>query len=464
MLSRVLQTDYLVVGAGASGMAFVDSLATSSDADVVMVDRRYAPGGHWNDSYPYIRLHQPSAYYGVNSMPLGTDTIDASGVNAGMYERASGREICAYYERVMNDRLLASGRVRFFPQCDYLGGSEFVSRLTGVRWEVNVRRAIVDATYLEPSVPATTKPPFAVSDGVRCVPVNELARVAEPPDGYVIIGAGKTAADAILYLLENDVPPDRIRWIKPREAWYLNRRFTQGGELLPTLFEGLALQLEACARADSQTDLFDRLSDSEQMLRVDDSVTPTMFRGPTVSAAEIEMLRRIDGVVRLGRVRRIEADAIVLDAGSIPTTPDTLHVHAAAGGLNPAPEIPIFAPGQIRLQSMRIGLASFNSSLIAYVESTRPDIASKNRLCPPNRQPDTPADWIRGTLIALQADSRWAQEEDISRWMAQARVNISSGLREQLSRPQLVAGLTSYLAAIDPAIANLRRLVATLSF
>jgi hypothetical protein len=199
------------------------------------------------------------------------------------------------------------------------------------------------------------------------------------------------------------------------------------------------------------------------MLRVDESVTPTMFRGPTVSAAEIEMLRRIDGVVRLGRVRRIEADAIVLDAGSILTTPDTLHVHAAAGGLNPAPEIPIFAPGQIRLQSMRIGLASFNSSLIAYVESTRPDIASKNRLCPPNRQPDTPADWIRGTLIALQADSRWAHEEDISRWMAQARVNISSGLREQLSRPQLVAGLTRYLAAVDPAIANLRRLVANSS-
>ena len=32
-------------------------------------------------------------------------------------------------------------------------------------------------------------------------------------------------------------------------------------------------------------------------------------------------------------------------------------------------------------------------------------IASKNRLCPPNRQPDTPVDWIRGTLISLQADS-----------------------------------------------------------
>jgi hypothetical protein len=66
-----------------------------------MVDRRHGPGGHWNDTYPFIRLHQPSAYYGVNSMPLGGDAIDVRGVNAGMYERASGNELCAYYERVM---------------------------------------------------------------------------------------------------------------------------------------------------------------------------------------------------------------------------------------------------------------------------------------------------------------------------------------------------------------------------
>ena len=459
ILNGVLKTDYLVVGAGASGMAFVDSLITSSDADVVMVDRRHGPGGHWNDTYPFIRLHQPSKYYGVNSIPLGANAIDANGVNAGMYERASGNELCAYYERVMKDRLLASGQVRFFPHCNYVGGGGFVSLLTGDRYEVAARRAVVDATYLEPTVPATTKPPFAVSDGVRCVPVNELARMVEPPDGYVIVGAGKTGADAILYLLENGVPPALIRWIKPREAWYLNREFTQGGELLATLFDGLALQLEACAQAESETDLFDRLSRADQMLRVDERITPTMFRGPTVSTAEIEMLRQIDGVIRLGRVHRIEADAIRFDEGSIPTTTGTLHVHAAAGGLNSAPEIPIFAPGQIRLQSMRIGLASFNSSLIAYVEATRSNIASKNRLCPPNRQPDTPADWIRGTLIALLADRMWAQEGDIASWMGQARVNIACGLREQLSRPELVANLTRYLSGVDPAIANLRRLV-----
>jgi len=38
-----LETDYLVIGAGAAGMAFTDELIAGSEADVVMVDRRHRP-------------------------------------------------------------------------------------------------------------------------------------------------------------------------------------------------------------------------------------------------------------------------------------------------------------------------------------------------------------------------------------------------------------------------------------
>ena len=41
-----IDTDYLVVGAGAVAMGFVDTLIEHSDADVVMVDRRHRAGGH----------------------------------------------------------------------------------------------------------------------------------------------------------------------------------------------------------------------------------------------------------------------------------------------------------------------------------------------------------------------------------------------------------------------------------
>ena len=52
-----LQADYLVVGTGAMGMAFVDTLLTETDATIVMVDKHGKPGGHWNDAYPFVHLH-----------------------------------------------------------------------------------------------------------------------------------------------------------------------------------------------------------------------------------------------------------------------------------------------------------------------------------------------------------------------------------------------------------------------
>src|SRR4051812_14228414 len=119
--SKELTTDYLVVGAGAAAMAFTDSLLAHSDATITIVDRRHAPGGHWIDAYPYVRLHQPSAFYGVSSVPLGQDAIDVAGTNAGYYELASADEIRAYFANVMHRHFLPSGCVQYFPSCEYLG-------------------------------------------------------------------------------------------------------------------------------------------------------------------------------------------------------------------------------------------------------------------------------------------------------------------------------------------------------
>src|SRR6478672_10620514 len=126
-----IETDYLVVGAGALGMGFVDTLIEHSDADVVMIDRRHRPGGHWLDSYPFVQLHQPSMNYGVNSTPLGQDRREAGGRDTGFYERADGTEICGYFDDVMRHRFLPSGQVRFFPMCDYLGDNTFRARVNG---------------------------------------------------------------------------------------------------------------------------------------------------------------------------------------------------------------------------------------------------------------------------------------------------------------------------------------------
>jgi NAD(P)-binding Rossmann-like domain len=457
---RSIETDYLIVGAGAAGMAFTDALVAASDADVVVVDRRHAPGGHWQDAYPFVRLHQPSQLYGVNSRPLGNDTIDRDGLNRGLYELAGAPEICAYYDRVMQEQLLATGRVRYFPMSEYVGGHRFVSRLSGEVVDVKVRKRVVDATYVEPSVPATTPAPFDVEPGARCVPVGELPRLAEHADGFVIVGAGKTAIDACLWLLELGVAPEAIRWIKPSELWLLNRAYLQAGDLAAAMYEGFSLQIEAIAHAESLDDLFARLEDGGQVLRVDESMTPTAYRGATVTTAEVEQLRRIEDVVRLGHVRRIERDRIVLDDGEAPTSPRCLHVHCAARGLNPAPAVPVFTEDTITLQWILPGFLPFNAAIEGFVEASREDTEEKNRLCRAQAIVERPEDWLRGMLHANKAAQVWSQENDVEEWLLSSRLYWRHWLARLGDDQRVVEAAVRFGENIVPAFANGRRLLA----
>src|SRR5665647_177462 len=125
-MDGAIRADYLVVGAGATAMAFVDALIDHAAVKVVMVDRRYAAGGHWLDAYPFVRLHQASAFYGVASTVLGGGRVQVTGPERGLHERATAPEVSAYYERVL-ERMTTSGKVEFYPSCDYIGDNRFVS-------------------------------------------------------------------------------------------------------------------------------------------------------------------------------------------------------------------------------------------------------------------------------------------------------------------------------------------------
>src|SRR3954453_15022936 len=129
-MARTVEADYLVVGAGATGMAFTDALIDHADVRVALVDRRAAAGGHWLAAYPFVRLHQASAFYGVASTLLGGGRVQEDGPEAGLHERAPAAEICAYYGHVLTDRMLASGKVEFFGSCEYVGDRQFVSRVS----------------------------------------------------------------------------------------------------------------------------------------------------------------------------------------------------------------------------------------------------------------------------------------------------------------------------------------------
>jgi hypothetical protein len=421
-------TDYLVVGAGAAGMAFTDALLAHSDATVTIVDRRAGPGGHWNDAYPYVRLHQPSTFYGVSSVPLGRDAVDAAGTNAGFYELAGAEEIRAYYAKVM-ESFLASGRVRYFPGYEYKGA-----------WKGAVRRKVVDTTYLEGAIPATSAPPFAVAEGVRCVPAGGIAAIGRDAERFTVIGGGKTALDACAWLLEQGVPADSIRWIRPRDAWWVNRRFNQPHALFPDFYKGLAIQLEAMAQASSLDELFARLEAERFCLRLDPKVAPAMFRGAVISEAELALLRRIEDVVRLGHVRSIGRDEIVLDGGRVPTSAATVHVHCAAAGLARPPLRPIFAPGRVTVQPFLWGFACFQFAMLGVVEATLESDADKNRLCPPIPYWDTGKDYLRAFLAGLVNERARAAHPALAAWAKETRLNPLNGLGGHRDAPAVVEG------------------------
>lgn len=460
---RVLETDYLVVGAGASGVAFTDALlAASPDVDVVIVDRRHSPGGHWLDAYPFVRLHQPSAFYGVNSLKLGEDRIDTQGMNAGFYERATKAEVCAYYERVM-DAFQASGRVRFLGSSDYRdGGADghgVASVLGGSETEVRVRRALVDATYLEGEIPLNHTPPFEVDEDVRLIPPNDLVRAEWSATGYTVVGSGKTGMDTCVWLLESGVPANRIRWIKPRDLWGMNRAMLQPLDQVASVIEGVAVDMESAAQAENPSDLFARLESSGRFLRVDPNVEPTMFRGATFSEAEVEVLRSIEDVVRMGRVRRLGTRRIVLEEGEVPADPGQVYVDCTASGLPATAPRPIFEEGRITIQTVRFGLTPFNAAMVGYIEGSRESIAEKNRLCPPNTYPDRATDWIPVNYVSTRAEMLWGAEPDLVDWLEVSRLNLAAGLRRHLDDPQVLQAIGRVLEHREPALANLERLM-----
>jgi len=216
------ETDYLIIGAGAMGMAFADTLHTlEPNLKITIVDRRAKAGGHWNDAYPFVRLHQPAAFYGVNSMKLGSGTADLS----------SKSEILEYYDAVV-DRLKQSGQVEFLVQHTYLGNHQVTPKSSPdavITYTVNER--LVDATYMNVEVPSTHAPKFAIDEGVSVAPLNDLVEAHSQWEQFFVIGSGKTGIDAVLYLLDQGVEADNIHWVIPNDAWMFNRDHIQIGNV-----------------------------------------------------------------------------------------------------------------------------------------------------------------------------------------------------------------------------------------
>lgn len=408
MRTTRLDTDYLILGAGAMGLAFADViLSEHPTARLVVVDRRDSPGGHWNDAYPFVMLHQPAAFYGLNSTPLGEGGADL----------ASGPEVVAYYKRAM-DRFLASGRVQFLPMSDHQGEGRVVSTVDRDRvTEVTAHRRIVDGTFMRVEVPFVRPPPYPVDPDVCVVPPNGLPRIERPWQRYVVIGAGKTGIDAILFLLDQGVSPDRVQWVVSNDSWLWDRASVQPGVVLETL----TAQVESIVNATNIDEVFLELERQGSMCRIDTGALPSKWRCATIDRRELAALRRVENVVRLGRVERVSAGEIQLEAGTVDAVEDSLFIDCSANGLAKREPRPLFSEGRVTLQSVVMCQQTFSAALIAHLELLDISDERRNQLCTaaphPEHKQDLPSSLLTSVENLINMHAR------MPLWLRRSRLN-----------------------------------------
>jgi hypothetical protein len=462
------QTDYLVIGAGASGLAFADELFTRDpSAHITLVDKRDAPGGHWNDAYAFVRLHQPATFYGVESRELARGEIERDGPNRGCLVLSEGPEIVQYFHAVLRDRLLPSGRVRFVPMTEALDDGRTLRHLLSGRTErIDVRRKVVDAGYLTNAVPRTHARAFTIAPGLTCVPPNDLPRLAAGFSRYAVLGGGKTAIDACLWLLTQGAPADAITWVMPRDAWLVNRAKVQAAmPFFDTVFTSIAEQREAMAAATSMDDLALRLEACGAWLRLDSAVMPRMFHFATVSEAELKLLRGIRDVVRRGRVQAVEATRIVLTQGEHAIDGEgTLFIDCTASALSPRPVKPVFDGERLTLQMIRIPQPTFSAACIAFIEATMRDAGDdeKNRYTVPIKLPDAVEDFPQATITDQMNRHHAARHPALRAWLNASRLDGYAKLIAAVDPTDTARGalLARLQAASKAAMANLPKLVA----
>ena len=369
--------DYLIVGGGATGMAFADSLlrnstaasssssassSQSSSPSVIMIDQHDVPGGQWNDSYDFVQLHQPSSSYGVESMMLEPTKGDQE-------HRATREEILTYYTKVsqelsqrydyefigratldMNSASktatkvaklspstspsssaaeAAKGKILTYEYTVTQAGDCEEGGKVEQRHSIQVRKRLVDARWMQPDLPISIPPKFDFdATKIKCVPINSLVTTTtatttgsseevSASENYVVIGAGKTGMDGVYYLLTKlNIDPNNIVWVMPHDPWITAR------ENIGNCMEFLH---DTATKHPTTLDIQQTFVSWEKEGKVyrlcEPNILPTKFKDATLSKSELETLKRIPDsnvVRRKGRVSEIRDDGrLVMDTGTI---------------------------------------------------------------------------------------------------------------------------------------------------
>ena len=224
--------------------------------------------------------------------------------------------------------------------------------------------------------------------------------------------------------------------------------------------------VEAVAAAESPTDFSHRMEAAGVFVRVDDTVEPEVWRGATVSRRELDALRQIENVVRLGKVRRVGSDNVKLEFGDLATRRGEIYINCTAAGIRPVPTRPVFHDRGITMQFVTIGIAGWSASTIGLVEALREDDSEKNALCPIVAFTGEASDVLDIAYNGMSGLVARSAQPDIAAWMETCRLNPARGAAEHMRRsprPRSIRRDGDQLRAGDGEPRAPRQLIATVT-
>jgi len=199
--------------------------------------------------------------------------------------------------------------------------------------------------------------------------------------------------------------------------------------------------IEIIAEANTPEQVFEQLEATQHFLRLDQDVTPTMYRCATVSLAELEQLRRIKNVIRKGRVKRIEPSRVELAQGGIAAHLDAIYINCTADGLAPRDPAAVFKPGHITLQALVGCQQVFSAAMLGAIETLADtSLEDRNKLASVIPHPSTPIDFFKMTAGFIMNFAVWSSVPEWSAWLKESRLSVFGSAQKT---PDPAIGITA---------------------
>jgi hypothetical protein len=230
------------------------------------------------------------------------------------------------------------------------------------------------------------------------------------------------------------VEASNISWVRPRETWLINRASTQPGSQFAGNSIGWQLeQMRIGATATSGDEIFLHLEKHGHMFRLDQSSLPSKFHYPTISQGEVDLLRQIKHIIKIGRVSLIEPGVLHGLDGDAEVPVDSLFIDCTATAAKRSAVSPIWKGERITPSILQVPLVSLSASIAGFIEATFDSNEEKNALAIPIQMTDTPGDYPQAMLGNVMNRMLWSKNPAIMSFLNSARLDPAQRMKHAMA-------------------------------